>query len=208
MSAPAAAPAAAPTALSSATSAPAVPGALGAIVGRVKEYGATIFKQQKPWSEVLDRNTLSKPANLTEALGRIKKNTAYFRVNYLMVVLTTCVVTFAMHPSSLFILAMLLGGWIYLLFIRTAPVVISGRQLSEREKVLGMSAISFITIFFLTSVGTVFFSALSFSLAVVLAHGAFREPDNLFIDDAESQQGFFNILTGTPAGSTGLASVV
>lgn len=35
------------------------------------------------------------------------------------------------------------------------------------------------------SVGTVFFSALSFSLAVVLAHGAFREPDNLFIDDAE-----------------------
>lgn len=64
-----------------------------------------------------------------QALGRIKKNTAYFRVNYLMVVLTTCVVTFVMHPSSLFVLGLLLASWIYLLFIRQTPVVISGRQL-------------------------------------------------------------------------------
>jgi hypothetical protein len=35
------------------------------------------------------------------------------------------------------------------------------------------------------SVGAVFFSALSLSLAVILAHGAFREPDNLFIDEAD-----------------------
>jgi hypothetical protein len=46
-----------------------------------------------------------------------------------MVVLTTCVVTFLMHPSSLLVLGLLLGVWIYLMFIRTAPVVISGRQL-------------------------------------------------------------------------------
>ncbi len=37
----------------------------------------------------------------------------------------------------------------------------------------------------LCSVGTVFFSALSLSLAVVALHGAFREPDNLFVDEAE-----------------------
>lgn len=34
------------------------------------------------------------------------------------------------------------------------------------------------------SVGTVFFSALSISMAIVVLHGAFREPDNLFIDEA------------------------
>jgi hypothetical protein len=34
-------------------------------------------------------------------------------------------------------------------------------------------------------VGTVFFSALSLSLSLVLLHGAFREPDNLFIDEGE-----------------------
>jgi hypothetical protein len=35
------------------------------------------------------------------------------------------------------------------------------------------------------SVGTVFFSALTFSAAVIAAHGAFREPDNLFVDEVE-----------------------
>ena len=35
------------------------------------------------------------------------------------------------------------------------------------------------------SVGAVFFSALSISMAIVVLHGAFREPDNLFIDEAE-----------------------
>lgn len=64
-----------------------------------------------------------------QALGRIKKNTAYFRVNYLLVALTSCVVTFALHPSSLFVLGLLLGMWVYLLLIRQQPVVINGRQL-------------------------------------------------------------------------------
>jgi hypothetical protein len=64
-----------------------------------------------------------------QALGRIKKNAAYFRVNYLIVMLASCVTTFVMHPSSLFVLGLLMAAWIYLLFVRQAPVVISGRQL-------------------------------------------------------------------------------
>eukprot|EP00195_Chlamydomonas_chlamydogama_P000996 CAMPEP_0202916448 /NCGR_PEP_ID=MMETSP1392-20130828/68587_1 /ASSEMBLY_ACC=CAM_ASM_000868 /TAXON_ID=225041 /ORGANISM="Chlamydomonas chlamydogama, Strain SAG 11-48b" /LENGTH=202 /DNA_ID=CAMNT_0049608877 /DNA_START=129 /DNA_END=737 /DNA_ORIENTATION=+ len=184
------------------------PNAIMAIVGRVKEMSGAVLKQQKPWSEVLDRSALSKPANLTEAAGRIRKNAAYFRVNYLIVMITTCVVTFVMHPGSLFILALLLAGWVYVMFIRKEPLVIGGRTLSEREKFLGMSAVSFITIFFLTSVGTVFFSALSLSLAVIVAHGAFREPDNLFIDDNENQQSFLSILSGGSATvPAGLATV-
>lgn len=207
MSAPASAVPQAPVPAQGMGSAPiASNNVLTAVAGRLKEYSMSVVKQQKPWTEVVDRNALSKPANLTEALGRIKKNTAYFRVNYLLVVLTTCAVTFVMNPSSLLVLATLLAAWVYLLFVRTQPLVIGGRQLSEREKVLGMAAVSFITIFFLTSVGTVFFSSLSFSLAVILLHGAFREPDNLFIDDQESQQSIFNILTGAPA-TTGLNAV-
>lgn len=171
----------------------------------MKDIGGTIFKQSKPWNEVVDRSALSKPSTLAEAAGRIRKNAAYFKVNYLIVMLTTCAVTFLMHPSSLFVLGILLGAWIYVLFVRTSPLVISGRTLSEREKVMGMAAISFITIFFLTSVGTVFFSALSISLAVICLHGAMREPDNLFLDEAESQQSFLGILTGpTSAPVTGV----
>ena len=78
---------------------------------------------------------------------------AYFRVNYLIVMGATCITTFLMNPSSLMVLGILLGVWIYFMVVRQAPVVISGRTLSDREKLMGLSAISFITVFFLTSVG-------------------------------------------------------
>jgi hypothetical protein len=38
------------------------------------------------------------------------------------------------------------------------------------------------------SVGTVFFSAISLGLAVIALHGAFREPDSLFVDEGEVRQ--------------------
>ena len=89
-----------------------------------------------------------------QALTRIKKNSAYFRVNYLLVMLATCAATFALHPTALIVLGLVLAGWIWALFIRTTPIVISGRTLSDRETMLGLSAISFITIFFLTRYGS------------------------------------------------------
>lgn len=178
------------------------PNMLTAAAAKLKETAATVLKQQKPWSEVFDRTALSKPENMGEALSRLKRNATYFRVNYLIIMLATTALTFVMNPMSLLVLAALLGGWIYVMFLRTSPLEIGGRTLSDREKLLGMSAVSFITIFFLTSVGAVFFSALSFSLAVIAAHGAFREPDNLFVDEGpEQSQSFMGILTGTSSSS-------
>lgn len=52
-----------------------------------------------------------------------------FKVHPACALQTTCVVTFVMHPSSLFVLGALLGGWIYLVFVRRDPIVIGGRQL-------------------------------------------------------------------------------
>jgi hypothetical protein len=50
------------------------------------------------------------------------------------------------------------------------------------------------------SVGTVFFSALTFGAVVVALHGAVREPDNLFTDDRDDNQSFLSILSGAGAG--------
>lgn len=176
-------------------------GALMAIATKLKDYSMGVFKQGKPWSEVVDRNSFSKPANFAEAAGRLRKNAAYFKVNYLIVMLITLAVTFLLHPSSLIVLGLLTGGWIYVFLVRTQPLTIGGRTLSEREKLLGMSALSFITVFFLTSVGTVLFSALSVSFCVIALHGAMRVPDDLFLDDAEQNTGLLNIFSTatTPA---------
>ncbi|GLC34420.1 hypothetical protein PLESTB_000730500 [Pleodorina starrii] len=177
------------------------------VVNRLKDYVANIVKQRKPWNEVVDKTAFSKPSTLAEATSRLRKNASYFKVNYLIVMMLTTAVTFIMHPSSLLVLGFLAATWVYLFMVRTAPLQLGGRTISDREKLIGMSGITFITIFFLTSVGTVFFSALSLSLAVIAAHGAFREPDNLFIDDGETQQGLFNMFSA-PAVPTTLATTV
>jgi hypothetical protein len=57
----------APSPQAIASPSPVSTGIVGAILGRVKEVSAQVFKQQKPWTEVLDRNAVSKPANLAEA---------------------------------------------------------------------------------------------------------------------------------------------
>jgi len=69
------------------------------------------------------------PSLLPQAISRIKKNAAYFRVNYCVAVMATCALSFIFHPSSLFVLALLLVAWSYLVFIRQSPLVISGRQI-------------------------------------------------------------------------------
>lgn len=76
------------------------------------------------------------------------------------------------------------ASWAYLFVVRgDAPLVISGRTISEREKLLGASGLSVAVIFFLTSVGSVLFSAVCVGLAGVAVHGALRVPDDLFLDD-------------------------
>lgn len=58
------------------------------------------------------------------------------------------------------------ASWAYLFVARgDAPLVIAGRPISEREKLLGASAVSVAVIFFLTSVGSVLFSAVCIGLA-------------------------------------------
>lgn len=49
---------------------PAQTGALMAVAGRLKDYSADVFKQRKPWTEVIDKNAFSKPQNLSEVGDR------------------------------------------------------------------------------------------------------------------------------------------
>lgn len=64
-----------------------------------------------------------------QATSRLRKNANYFKVNYLIVMLLCTAFTFVLHPSSLLVLALLAGSWIYVFLMRTTPLVISGRTL-------------------------------------------------------------------------------
>ena len=66
---------------------------------------------------------------LPQATARLRKNASYFRVNYLVVLMSSVGLGFLMHPSSLFVLAALLVGWVYVFAVRSGPLVINGREL-------------------------------------------------------------------------------
>lgn len=87
------------------------------------------LSQRKPWVEVLDRTSFSKPGSLQEAASRIRKNAGYFKINYLIVILLTVAATFLTHPSSLLVLGFLAASWVYVFAIRQGPLVINGKEL-------------------------------------------------------------------------------
>lgn len=64
-----------------------------------------------------------------QATARLRKNASYFRVNYLILLLSSVGLGFLMHPSSLFVLAAVAVGWVYVFAVRSGPLVINGREL-------------------------------------------------------------------------------
>lgn len=57
-----------------------------------------------------------------------------------------------------------------------------------------------IVVVFLTSVGSLLISALLVGLGVVCTHGAFRMPEDLFLDEQETgNAGFMSFLGGAAA---------
>lgn len=165
---------------------------------RLKENAGQAFKEAKPWTEVMDRNAISKPANTTEAMGRIRKNVAYFKTNYAIIAVGTTALVMLFNPYSIIVLAFLALIWFWAYVIKVGPLYIGGRELSEREKFLVLSGTSLVVIFFLTSVGSLLFYALGMSLLVIGLHAAFRAPDDLFLDEGPEAQGggFLSLLTG------------
>mmetsp|Transcript_23833 Transcript_23833/g.28780 ORF Transcript_23833/g.28780 Transcript_23833/m.28780 type:complete len:183 (+) Transcript_23833:198-746(+) len=173
---------------------------VNALVSQITDTGRHILAQRKPWSELADRTAYAKPADFAEATGRIRKNVNYFKINYMIFVFSVLVLFLLTNPFAMFLLFGIGASWVYLFAVKKDPLVINGRELSEREKLIGMSATSIILIFFLTSVGNVMFGALGVGLAGVAIHGSFRVPDDLFLDEAESNTGFFSFLNKPAAG--------
>ena len=89
--------------------------------------------------------------------------------------------------------------------IRQEPLKIGEREVSAREKMLGMTGLSALIIFFLSSAGTYIFSGMGVALLGIGAHSAARVPDDLFIDDDAESNGFFSFMVpprpGQPTGT-------
>jgi hypothetical protein len=179
-----------------------------AVLGRVSDTVKAALAQQRPWTEVADRNAFSKPESLTEASTRIRKNIGYFRVNYAVFMVSVVGLCMLWNPSSLIVAGLLALVWAYLFLVRSEPLVISGRTLSEKEKFLGLSILTLLIVFVFTSVGSVLISGIGLGIFLIAVHGAFKTPDDLFLDEPEVAGGFLSFLTaGAPASQQPLSHV-
>lgn len=172
--------------------------AFRAFISRLSSSVRQGFSQRRPWSELVDRTAMSRPDNLSEAYSRIRKNFSYFRVNYITLLALVLAVSLISHPLSLLVLFGLLASWAFLYLFRPSdqPLILFGRNFSDRET-LGILVILTVFVVFLTSVGSLLISALMVGLAIVCAHGAFRMPEDLFLDDQEpGNSGFLSFLGG------------
>ncbi|CAM8910314.1 unnamed protein product [Rhodiola kirilowii] len=148
------------------------------------------FSQRRPWLELVDRTAMSRPETLSEAIFRIRRNYTYFRVNYITLLAAVLAVSLLSNPFSLILLLGLLAGWLFLYFFRPSdqPLVILGRTFSEWETLGGLVVLTIVVVF-LTSVGSLLISAMLIGVAIACVHGAFRVPEDLFLDEQEASNG-------------------
>ncbi|KAI8540159.1 hypothetical protein RHMOL_Rhmol09G0240500 [Rhododendron molle] len=182
--------------------------AFRAFLTRLSSSFRQLSSNRRPWPELLDRSSLSRPDSLSEAASRIRKNSSYFRVNYLTLIALVLSLSLLSHPFSLLVLLSLLAAWIFLYLFRPSdqPLVVLGRTFSDRE-ILGVLVVSTVVVVFLTSVGSLLISALLVGIGIVCAHGAFRVPEDLFLDDQEAAStGFMSFLGGAASSAAAAAA--
>ncbi|KAI3748883.1 hypothetical protein L6452_12294 [Arctium lappa] len=182
--------------------------ALRSFISRLSSAVRLSFSQRRPWYELVDRSAFSRPDSLSDATSRIRKNYSYFRVNYTALLAVVLGFSLLSHPFSLIILLCLLGAWLFLYLFRPSdqPLVLFGRTFSDRETLL-ILIVSTIVVVFLTSIGSLVISALVVGLAIVCVHGAFRDPEDLFLDDQDqTTAGLLSFLGGATSSAAAAAA--
>ncbi|KMS99456.1 hypothetical protein BVRB_2g044550 [Beta vulgaris subsp. vulgaris] len=189
------------------SSTPMTTPAFRSFLSRLTTSARHTFSQARPWYELIDRTAFSRPENLTDAISRIRKNASYFRVNYLTLISAVLALFLISHIFSLLVLLSLLASWCFLYFFRPSdqPVLLFGRTFSDRE-MLGILSLLTVIVVFLTSVGSLLISAVLSGLLVVSAHGAFRVPEDLFLDEQEGPNSGLLSFLGGAASSAAVAA--
>ncbi|KAJ9688171.1 hypothetical protein PVL29_014079 [Vitis rotundifolia] len=136
---------------------------------------------RRPWKEMVQLRSLSIPANAAEAFQRIRTNAAYFRMNYVIVILFILFLSLLWHPISLIVFVVTMAAWLFLYFLRDGPVVILGRSIDDRV-VMAVLAVVTIVLLFLTDVTINILVSLLIGVVVVLTHSVVRMTEDLFVD--------------------------
>ncbi|XVE70592.1 hypothetical protein DITRI_Ditri10aG0083800 [Diplodiscus trichospermus] len=151
---------------------------------RAREQIRSGLGTRRQWKEMVKIQAISFPSNLNHSIERIKINAAFFRMNYVIVVLFLLFITLLWHPVSLIVFIIMMVAWLFLYFLRDDPVSIDGFVIDDHIVMTGLLLVT-IAVLFLTDVTDNIIVGLSVALVFVLVHGIFRSTDDLFFGDDE-----------------------
>ncbi|XP_068342297.1 PRA1 family protein E-like [Pyrus communis] len=142
----------------------------------------SVYPTRRPWRELFSLTSFSVPSNYADAMARIKRNTAYFRVNYTMAALFIVFLSLLWHPISMIVFLIILVAWLALYFLRTTPVVLFNQSFDDRVVAVALGFVTAVALVF-THVGLNVLVALIVAVVIIGLHAAFRVTEDLFLDE-------------------------
>lgn len=157
-------------------------------LSRAKHQLKSGLGTRRPWKQMFQIHSISFPSGFNDAIGRIKTNVGYFRMNYVIIVLLILFLSLLWHPISLIVFVALMAVWLFLYFLRDEPLVIFHRLIDDRVVLMVLSVVT-VVLLLLTGATLNILVSILVGLVVVAIHAALRKTDDLFLDEEAAETG-------------------